>query len=65
MTNDECLMTKERLSPNAEASIQSFRHLSIRASFIRASSLFFNTLFIFQFLCEIFANAMCDLSRQF
>jgi pantetheine-phosphate adenylyltransferase len=46
MTNDECLITKECLSPNAEASIQSFRHLSIRASFVLRHSCF---VIIFQY----------------
>jgi len=67
MTDDECLMTKERLSPNAEVSIQSFCHLSIRASFVIRHSRFVIILqyaFHFPIPLRVFADAVRDLSWE-
>src|SRR4029077_4060448 len=63
MTNDECLMTKEPLSSNAEASIQAFE---LPFSFvIPCFVIILQYAFHFPIPLRIFADATCDLPWQF
>ena len=58
MTNDECLITKAWRRPNAEGSIQSFRHLSILTCF---AILVHHPLFILISSAQLFSHMRCAI----